>query len=138
MEIWTDGSCFPNPGPGGWGWHRSDGRSDCGGAANTTNNRMELVAILMALREVPDGARVTVYSDSQYCVFGLTKWSDSWKRRAWSKKGVPMPNRELWLLLEEQKSRVDARFEWIRGHSGDPGNERADELAALGAKRVSG
>lgn len=136
MEIWTDGSCHPNPGRGGWGWRRSDGRSGCGGERLTTNNKMELTAILMALRELADGTEATVYSDSQYCVHGLTIWSEDWRKREWRKKGEPMPNRDLWLALEAQKARLKIDFRWVRGHNGDPGNEHADRLAALGASKV--
>ena len=132
VRIWTDGACYPNPGPGGWGWHRSDGEQAYGGVRETTNNRMELTAILEALKALPDGAQATVYSDSQYCVNGLTVWARGWEREDWKKKGEPMPNRDLWMALHEQKQRVVARFEWVRGHNGNEGNERADRLAAMG------
>lgn len=132
MNIWTDGACEPNPGIGGWGWHRDDGVCRFGGATDTTNNRMEMMAILQALRELPDGSVVTIHSDSQYCIKGLTAWREGWRRKNWMKKGVPMLNRDLWLALEDQMGRVQAKFEWVRGHNGDAGNERADELAAQG------
>lgn len=137
IEIWTDGGCEPNPGHGGWGYvmRRDDGciAEDCGGEGATTNNRMEMTAILMALRALPDCALATVYSDSQYCVNGLTVWAAGWERRAWhTKQGEPMPNRDLWLALHEQKRRLRAQFKWVRGHSGNAGNERADELASIG------
>lgn len=132
MQIWTDGSCEPNPGPGGWGWHRSDGESSCGGTDNTTNNRMEMTAILEALRKLPDGAVAQIFSDSQYCIKGLTTWRAGWKHKNWMKKGEPMLNRDLWTELESQINRVNASFSWVRGHDGDPGNERADELANRG------
>lgn len=136
IEAWTDGCAFPNPGIGGWGYHmHTDAgfvREDCGGERFTTNNRMELTAILEALKSLPDGACALVYSDSKYCVNGLTVWSIGWAKRDWRKKGEDMPNRDLWLALEEQKRRVKARFVWVRGHSGNEGNERADYLAALG------
>lgn len=132
MQIWTDGACEPNPGIGGWGWHRSDGRFECGGESHTTNNRMEMTAILKALAELPDGAVVTVFSDSQYCIKGLTEWRAGWRKKNWMKKGAPMPNRDLWIRLEEHLQRLSVSFEWVRGHSGDPGNERADELAGHG------
>lgn len=103
-----------------------------GGEMDTTNNRMEMKAILQALRKLPDGAAVRVFSDSQYCVKGLTDWRAGWRRKNWMKKGGPMPNRDLWIALEEQISRVRATFVWVRGHNGDSGNERADELANLG------
>lgn len=105
----------------------------CGGESNTTSNRMEMTAILSLLRSLPDRAAVTVYSDSSYCINGLTVWSAGWQRRNWhTKQGAPMPNRDLWLELSAEKARLNAAFKWIKGHAGDPGNERADELAAIG------
>lgn len=136
MEIWTDGACESNPGLGGWGWHRSDGRSACGGEEETTNNRMEMTAILEALRELPDGAHATVYSDSQYCVKGLTSWRHGWKKKNWMKQGKPMPNRDLWIDLEEQLCRLNVSMKWVKGHAGDQGNEKADQLANFG-RRIS-
>ncbi len=140
-EVWTDGACEPNPGLGGWGYvmHRADGCrvEDCGGDAETTNNRMELTAILMALKALPDGAVAVIYSDSQYAVNGLTVWGKAWAKRNWHKKdGLPMPNRDLWLALEAQKRRVRATFKWVRGHNGNAGNERADALASAGRAKV--
>lgn len=136
ISLWTDGSCHPNPGPGGWAWHDGNEREACGGERHTTNNRMELIAILMALRAHDDGVKLAVYSDSQYCVNGLTVWSPGWKRNNWKKKGEPMPNRDLWLALEEQKARLHAQFRWVRGHAGDPNNERADRLALRGRESL--
>lgn len=140
-HVWTDGACEPNPGAGGWGYvlKMADGCTveDCGGAASTTNNRMEMAAILESLRVLRDGSDVVVYSDSQYCVNGLTVWSRAWARRQWRKKdGGDMPNRDLWLALEREKTRLNARFVWVRGHNGDAGNERADELAAIGRAKA--
>lgn len=130
--VWTDGACWPNPGRGGWGWHRADGASDFGGERETTNNRMELTAIFEALRALPDGAAAIIYSDSQYCVRGLNDWSTAWSRKMWMRKGAPMPNRDLWIALEDQKRRVNAEFVWVRGHAGNIGNEIADRLAEQG------
>lgn len=132
MDIWTDGSANPNPGAGGWGWHRSDGVSRCGGEIETTNNRMEMTAILEALRELPNGQQATVYSDSQYCVKGLTIWRSGWRRKGWTKKNADMPNRDLWLLLEEEMIRCNIDMQWVKGHSGHPENDKADELAERG------
>lgn len=98
----------------------------------TTNNRMELTAILDALRALPDKAVATVRSDSQYCINGLTIWRAGWQRRNWRKKGNDMLNRDLWVALEHEVLRVNATFKWVRGHNGDPGNEEADRLANLG------
>lgn len=135
MKIWTDGGCNPNPGTGGWGWVRSDGVEDCGGELDTTNNRMEMTAIIEALSKLPDGQKVVVYSDSQYCIKGLTIWHRGWKAKNWMKKGEPMINRDLWLELDKHSSRIDVDFMWVKGHNGNPMNERADELATMGAKK---
>lgn len=135
--VWTDGACDPNPGVGGWGWHRNDGTSDFGGEPETTNNRMEMTAILNALKALPDGARAIVHTDSQYCVNGLTVWAAGWARKDWRKKGEPMPNRDLWLALDAEKKRVRADFRWVRGHNGDVGNEKADRLAVMGRETLA-
>jgi len=139
VQIWTDGACQPNPGTGGWGWMSIDGdgviTEDFGGAPHATNNRMELTAILRALQVLPDGTRALVMSDSEYAVKGLTIWRKSWQRRNWMDKKYPeaeMPNRDLWLLLEVQLQRLRVHCQWLRGHTGESGNERADHLAALG------
>lgn len=137
MEIWTDGSCHPNPGPGGWGYVRSDGVEACGGERKTTNNRMEMKAILEALIKLPDGHRVTIYSDSQYCVKGLTTWRKGWKRKGWRKKGADMPNRDLWIELEGHLERIDITVKWVRGHDGNWMNEKADNLANDGRNGFS-
>jgi len=137
MEIWTDGGCSPNPGKGGWGWHRSDGMEACGGDACTTNNRMELTAILEACKALPDGTPATIYSDSQYCVNGLTIWSAGWAKKNWMRGGEEIPNRPLWIALEEQKRRLRVSFKWVRGHNGHEGNEKADQLATKGRKMAS-
>lgn len=137
IAVWTDGACHPNPGTGGWGYvmRLPDGTvtEACGGAAQTTNNRMELTAVLEALRALPNGSLATIHSDSQYAVCGLTSWSKKWARRGWvHKDGKPIPNTDLWKLLLDQAQRVQAIFVWVRGHSGDLGNERADALASVG------
>ena len=140
-EVWTDGACEPNPGKGGWGYLIRDRRGeeweDCGGERYTTNNRMELIGILMALKALPDAASAVIYSDSQYCVNGLTVWKNGWKRRNWMKQGKAIPNRDLWMLLDAQQCRVRARFEWVRGHDGNPGNERADRMAEAARESIS-
>lgn len=139
--AWTDGACQPNPGAGGWGFTMA---SPCGavieatgGNANTTNNRMELSAALEAMQAVPDGASVVVHSDSTYVVHGMQSWRHAWRRRGWcTKKGQPIPNGDLWQRLDQQAQRVHCRFCWVRGHRGNPGNERADTLAAVGRADV--
>jgi len=143
-SVWTDGACEPNPGIGGWGYlirgHGDSGVIEAfGGELNTTNNRMELTAVLMALQCLPDGAQAVIHSDSTYVVNGLTAWRTRWRKRGWCRKtGEPMLNRDLWLLLEAQALRVAAaQFRWVRGHSGEAGNERADRLAAAGRAGTS-
>jgi len=136
LIIWTDGACEPNPGVGGWGWHRSDGYYASGGERESTNNRMELTAIIEALRILPDGAVAKVFSDSQYCIKGATEWREGWRKSRWLKKGQPMLNRDLWLALEDELNRLTVTFEWVRGHNGDVGNEQADFLAGSARKAV--
>lgn len=130
--IWTDGACIPNPGKGGWGWVDSLGNEDCGGERYTTNNRMEMMAIHQALIRLPDEQEVTLFSDSQYCINGLTVWRNGWKKKNWKKHGEPMINRDLWLGLEDQVLRLSVKFIWVRGHDGNEGNERADKLSLMG------
>lgn len=131
--MYTDGACLGNPGPGGWGVRilYPDGtvREMGGREASTTNNRMELQGALAALQAVEPAASATVYSDSQYVIYGLTKWLAGWKRKGWlTTTRRPVKNRDLWQLLDAaDPDRVDWRH--VRGHSGDPGNERADEIA---------
>lgn len=140
-EVWTDGACEPNPGKGGWGYLIRDRRGeeweDCGGERYTTNNRMELIGILMALKALPDAASAVIYSDSQYCVNGLTSWHAKWVKKDWKRKdGTDMPNRDLWLLLHQENQRVIASYSWVRGHCGNEGNERADRLASQGRAKL--
>ena len=131
--MYTDGACIGNPGPGGWGVRilYPDGTVlELGGReASTTNNRMELQGALAALRAVDPAASATVYSDSQYVINGLTKWLPGWKRKGWvTSTRAPVKNRDLWKLLDAADP---GRVKWrhVRGHSGDPGNDRADEIA---------
>ena len=139
MNIWTDGSCYPNPGPGGWAWfNEATGESDCGGEHGTTNNRMEMLAILKALSKLPNRERVTIHSDSQYCIKGLTIWKNGWKRKDWMKSGQPMVNRDLWIQLDGHVSRLDIDFQWVKGHSGNRFNEMVDRLAAQGRAGLGG
>jgi len=142
FELFTDGACSGNPGPGGWGFIlRGDGiqgeRTESGGEPATTNNRMELTAVIRGLDCVPDGASVTVTTDSEYCVKGLTEWMDGWKRRGWRKSDKsPVLNRELWELLDAHRGRVKIRAQWIRGHNQHPENERCDRLAVAAIEQV--
>lgn len=138
--VHTDGSCFPNPGPGGWAAivDGPDGRRVLsGGAAGTTNNRMELSAVLEALVSLPAGVDVRVVSDSQYVVRGLSKWCGSWAARGWTRGGEPVVNADLWRALVAARDRCSKfRIEHVKGHAGDPLNELADMLALRERERV--
>ena len=142
VEIWTDGACKGNPGPGGWGALLKTGAHEkelFGGEAQTTNNRMELTAVIEALRALTRACEVTVYTDSQYVMNGISEWMPNWKRRGWlTADRKPVKNVELWRSLDEQVQRHQVQWRWVRGHTGDAGNERADELANRGVDQVRG
>ncbi len=133
VEIWTDGACSGNPGPGGWGAvlrYRGHEQELSGGMAETTNNRMELQAAIEALRRLKRPCRVRLYTDSTYVRDGIMKWLPGWKARGWrtaAKK--PVKNAELWRALDEETARHDIEWVWVKGHAGNEGNERADALA---------
>ena len=139
LFAYTDGACSGNPGPGGWGalLIARDGdrvvkqRELNGGAAETTNNRMELMAAITALETLSKPTRVTVITDSKYVMDGITKWIHGWKRNGWKKKGG-LKNVDLWQRLDAAATRHDVTWEWVKGHAGHPENERADELAREG------
>jgi ribonuclease HI len=137
VEVWTDGACKGNPGPGGWGaWMRAGTheRELWGGAALTTNNRMELTAVIEALTALKRPSRVVLHTDSQYVRNGIMTWIHGWKARGWlTADRKPVKNVDLWQQLDAQRVRHDVDWRWVRGHSGDPGNERADALANRGA-----
>jgi ribonuclease HI len=136
LEIFTDGACRGNPGPGGWGaLLRYDGNEKTiyGGEGETTNNRMELTAAIEALAELKQPCRVTLTTDSQYVRQGITSWLENWKKRGWktaSKK--PVKNVDLWQRLEEEAVRHQVEWLWVKGHSGHRENEIADQLANRG------
>ena len=138
VEIWTDGACKGNPGPGGWGALMRTGRHEktlFGGESATTNNRMELTAPTEALRALTRPCKVIIHTDSQYVMKGMTEWLGNWQRRGWiTADKKPVKNAELWKLLDEQVRRHDVSWRWVRGHNGDPDNERADELANQGVE----
>lgn len=140
MEIWTDGACSPNPGTGGWGFVRSDGMRDCGGALETTNNRMEMQAVLEALRSCygMHGEMVTIYSDSMYVVQGMNAWVRSWKRSGWKRKAGAIQNLDLWRHMDSLRSAGLYSFVWVKGHNGNQMNELADKLAADGMAKMHG
>lgn len=136
VEIWTDGACAGNPGPGGWGailCYRSSEKDLCGGEALTTNNRMELTAAIAALEALKRPAVVKLHTDSQYLRDGVTAWMGNWKRNGWrTRDRKPVKNDDLWRRLDEATKRHEIDWRWVRGHAGDPMNERADELARRG------
>lgn len=131
--IYTDGACKGNPGPGGWGAVLSYGTVEkClyGYEADTTNNRMELMAVIMALEALKFPCRVTLYADSTYVLKGLKEWLSGWKARGWKTSDKkPVKNEDLWRRLDDAISPHQVSFEWVKGHSGNAGNERADQLA---------
>jgi ribonuclease HI len=135
VEIWTDGGCKPNPGPGGWGAilrFRGTEKELSGAELATTNNRMELTAAAAALEALKRPCRVVLYTDSQYVQNGVTRWHSGWVRRNWrNAAGDPVANMDLWqrLLAAAKQHRVE--WHWVRGHTGDPMNERADRLATM-------
>jgi ribonuclease HI len=142
VDMWTDGACKGNPGPGGWGaWLVSAGheRELFGGEASTTNNRMELTAVIEGLRALTRPCRVHLHVDSTYVMNGVRTWMAGWKRNGWrtaAKK--PVKNVELWRELDAELARHEVTWSWVKGHSGDPGNERADELANRGVASIGG
>lgn len=135
--AYTDGACRGNPGPGGWGvlLVSAAGREKelFGGEPDTTNNRMELTAAIAALDALKRPARVTLYTDSVYVKNGITQWIESWRRRGWrTASRKPVKNQDLWQALDAAAERHEVDWLWVKGHAGDPGNERADALANLG------
>ncbi|MFM9976130.1 MAG: ribonuclease HI [Beijerinckiaceae bacterium] len=142
VQIWTDGACSGNPGPGGWGVILVSGehrKELFGGEPDTTNNRMELMAAISALESLRKPCAVTLHIDSQYVRQGITQWIHGWKKNGWKTADKkPVKNAELWLRLDEAARRHQIDWQWVKGHSGDPMNERADELAREGVKAARG
>jgi ribonuclease HI len=136
VEIYSDGACRGNPGPGGWGVllrYNNQEKELWGGEVGTTNNRMELMAAIRALEALKRPSRVKLYTDSLYVMKGITLWISDWKRRGWrtaDKKAVK--NEDLWRRLDELAARHEIEWHWVRGHAGHPENERADALANKG------
>ena len=136
VEIFTDGACSGNPGPGGWGvllrWNGVT-KELYGGEADTTNNRMELTAAIKALNALKESCEVDLYTDSVYLRNGISNWIDSWKANNWKTSAKkPVKNAELWQQLDEARSRHKVSWHWVKGHAGHPENERCDELARKG------
>lgn len=141
ITIYTDGACKGNPGPGGWGaWLRwgEHEKELWGGEPLTTNNRMELTAVIEALNSLKRRCSVALYTDSEYVRNGITTWIHGWKSRGWKTADKkPVKNMELWQRLDELAGKHEVRWHWVRGHAGDPGNERADLLANRGCAEAN-
>ena len=144
VQIYTDGACKGNPGPGGWGaWLKSGAieKEIFGGELVTTNNRMELEAVIEGLAALKRPCRVKLYLDSQYVRQGITEWIHGWKAKGWKTAAKqPVKNVELWQRLDKlvQESGHEIEWRWVKGHAGDPGNERADALANKGVLKAQG
>ena len=136
VEIYTDGACRGNPGPGGWGVLLISGKHQTtmhGGEQETTNNRMELKAAIEALNALKGPSTVRLYTDSKYVMDGINQWMPNWKKRGWKTANKkPVKNKDLWCELDEAIAPHNIDWRWVRGHTGVPGNEKADELANLG------
>lgn len=141
VEIFTDGACLSNPGPGGWGVILRSGRHEKeihGGEPATTNNRMELTAAIRGLESLTRPSAVHLYTDSQYLRRGITEWLPAWKRNGWKTSGKkPVKNADLWTRLDAAARGHDVQWSWVKGHAGHPENERADRLACLGAAEAA-
>lgn len=136
VVIYTDGACSGNPGPGGWGVYLSYNGHEkdlCGGEKDTTNNRMELMAAIQALNALKFPCSVELYTDSNYVKQGMLSWLKGWKKKGWvNASRKPVKNKDLWMQLDEAQQDHQIQWKWVKGHAGDPGNERADELARKG------
>jgi len=140
VDIYTDGACKGNPGAGGWGAILECGgkiRELCGGEKLTTNNRMELTAVIRALEALRQRSRVRVHTDSQYVQLGISSWIHGWKKRGWrTADKKPVKNEDLWRQLDELAQQHEVEWLWVRGHAGHEGNERADALANRGVESM--
>ncbi|MFK7956749.1 MAG: ribonuclease HI [Lysobacterales bacterium] len=136
VTIYTDGACSGNPGPGGWGALLKFGERELelnGGTDQTTNNRMEMQAVIEALNALKRACEVELFTDSTYVRDGIMRWMDNWKRNGWKTAArKPVKNQDLWQALDQATGRHKINWHWVKGHSGDPGNERADTLARDG------
>ena len=140
IEIYTDGACKGNPGVGGWGALLVAGNKEkelCGGEKATTNNRMELMAVIQALGALKRPCEITLHTDSQYVLKGITEWISGWKAKGWKTASkAPVKNVDLWQALDTAQSTHKIEWRWVRGHTGHPGNERADQLANRGVEKA--
>ena len=141
VEAWTDGACRGNPGPGGWGVllrYDHEEKKLCGGEKDTTNNRMELMAAIMALETLSRSCAVVLTTDSTYVMKGLTEWMPNWKKRGWKTAAKkPVKNVDLWQRLDAAAQAHEVKWKWVKGHSGHAENEIADELANQGIDEMS-
>ncbi len=140
IEIYTDGACSGNPGPGGWGvilrWNGHE-KELSGGEPETTNNRMEMMAVIAALKAMKRRSTIRLYTDSQYVKQGVEEWLEGWKAKGWKTAGKkPVKNQDLWMEIDALVLKHDITFHWVRGHDGHPENERADALARAAIKKV--
>jgi len=140
VDVYSDGACKGNPGVGGWGVLLRYGEVEkrlCGGARDTTNNRMELMAVIEGLKSLNQACRVRVHTDSQYVQKGISEWLPNWIRRGWkTASGGTVKNQDLWRALAEQAARHQVEWFWVKGHAGHPGNEIADALANEGVRKA--
>lgn len=141
VSIYTDGGCEPNPGVGGWAAilsYKEHYRELSGGERDSTNNRMELTAAIEGLSALTRVSEVVVFTDSEYVRKGITEWLPAWKRRGWVRKGGEIKNLDLWKRLDLLHQKHQVEWRWVKGHAGDPMNERCDELAGQEIRRLSG
>ncbi|WP_347987163.1 ribonuclease HI [Methylomonas sp. AM2-LC] len=140
VSIYTDGACKGNPGPGGWGVflkYKDHEKVMCGGEMATTNNRMELMAAIQALENLHSCCQIQLYTDSKYVLQGITEWMNNWKKRGWkTSANQSVKNEDLWRRLDTAIQRHSIEWIWVKGHAGDFGNERADELANQGISSI--
>ena len=140
LKIWTDGSCLGNPGPGGWAFVATDGKNTAersGAERDTTNNRMELTAVIRAISAARRHNEIEIHTDSQYVKNGMQAWIKNWKKNNWrTADKKPVKNKELWMMLDELAGAIKIHWVWVRGHNGNELNERCDELARTAAEKL--